>query len=283
LKGRIGTLAAAFVLLALAVGAEAGSLPVPLWEGSGAVEWESGYILSYGRGNASSNSANSSVRRAGNLKAAARQARRNMYRLCLGLTVQDGLTVRDYLRQDPELQGIIRKKLLALPPWEIRIGKDEEAQLVLKLPMGGRGGLSELLGDLGSAGEEVYREGGGFDPGPVSLETGSATGVVLIASRHSVIAALRPRIVGGSGRILLEHGEAAAEAHDRPAYIAYYGSLEDAMRDPVVGENPLVVAAGEHPERGSDLVLPQLLEESLSRDDGARRILAEARFSVVLQ
>jgi hypothetical protein len=206
-----------------------------------------------------------------------------MYRLCLGLTVQDGLTVRDYLRQDPELQGIIRKKLLALPPWEIRIGKDEEAQLVLKLPMGGRGGLSELLGDLGSAGEEVYREGGGFDPGPVSLETGSATGVVLIASRHSVIAALRPRIVGGSGRILLEHGEAAAEAHDRPAYIAYYGSLEDAMRDPVVGENPLVVAAGEHPERGSDLVLPQLLEESLSRDDGARRILAEARFSVVLQ
>jgi hypothetical protein len=206
-----------------------------------------------------------------------------MYRLCLGITVQGGLTVRDYLRQDPELQEIIRKKLLALPPWEIRVGRGEDIHLVLRLSLGGKGGLSELLGDLGNAGNEETREGMNLDSEPVTLETGSATGIVLICSRRMVIPALRPRVVGGAGRILLEHSAAAAVAHERAAYIAYYDSLEDAMEDPVVGENPLVVAAGESMERGSDLVLPQLLEEGLSRDEADGRILAEARIAVVLQ
>jgi hypothetical protein len=212
-----------------------------------------------------------------------REAARNLYRILLGVRVQEGLTVRDYLRQDPELQKAVREALGKLSPWQLRVGPEGTVEAVFSLPLGGRGGISDLLGDMGGS---EYRRGSGV--GPVretslqSFESGSITGVVLIDAAGQVVPAMRPRIMGNDGRTLLAFGDGTGDASERPAYVSYHPSLEEALADPVVGDNPLVASVPAGSARGTDLVLPPVVEDLLSGDEVGRRILSEARIAVVL-
>jgi len=223
------------------------------------------------------------LRRAAATKAALREASRNLYRLLLGVRVQESLTVRDYLRQDPELQKAVREELGRLSPWQLRVSPGGTVEAVFSLALGGRGGISDLLDDLGG---REYREGPVTGPSrqmPLStFDSGSITGVVLIDTGGQVVPALRPRIMGSGGGLLLAFGDGTGEALERAAYVSYYHSLEEALADPVVGENPLVGSVPGGRIRGTDLVLPPVIEEVLAGNEVGGLILSEARIAVVL-
>jgi hypothetical protein len=216
-------------------------------------------------------------------KGAVREAARNLYRLLLGVRVQEGLTVRDYLRQDPELQKVVREVLGKLSPWQLRVAPEGTVEAVFILPLGGRGGISDLLGDMG--GSDFRRSSAAGPVRSTSLQSfgsGSITGVVLIDAAGKVIPAMRPRIMGSDGRTLLSFGDGTGDALERPAYVSYHPSLEEALADPVVGDNPMVTSIPAGFSRGTDLVLPPVVEDLLSGDEVGRRILSEARIAVVL-
>jgi len=284
--GRAGSiLPVVFVgLLFAATGgvSRAGSLPQPGWNGGG-VSWESGYLLSYGTSTPSPALTDPNLRRVAATKAAVREALRNLYRLLLGVRVQESLTVRDYLRQDPELQKAVREELRRLPPWQLRIGPEGTVEAAFRLPLGGRGGVSDLVADLDGREYREASSGGSIQQTPLdTFDSGSITGVVLIDTGGQVVPALRPRIMGSGGSLLLAFGDGTGGALERAAYVSYHHSLEEALADPVVGENPLVGAVPTGLPRGTDLVLPPVIEEVLAGNESGRLILSEARIAVVL-
>lgn len=83
--------------------------------------------------------------------------------------------------------------------------------------------------------------------------------------------------------MLLDYGNASREAKERPAFIPYHTALEQALNDPVVGNNPLVVSSETVWRRGTDLPLPAVLEESLLLTSEGRSIMRDGKIAVVLQ
>lgn len=270
------------------------SFPLPLaggvfprlqWEGRSGVDWSSGYVISYGAGVPPPALSNRNQRRAASLKRALGDASRTLRRHCLNLRVAGDLTLRDYFREDPELQEAFKDMLASLPPWEIRIDRNEGAQVALRVPLGGEGGVSDLLGEVRGYGLQGRSETDGFRDASIldPVEVRGATGIVILAPLSSTVPALRPRVRGSSGDILVEYGRADPEARARPAFVSYHHTLERALEDPVAGSAPIVVASEFVGTRGTDLVIPANLERGIQSGIEGRRILAEARIVVVLR
>jgi hypothetical protein len=263
----------------------AGALPRLQWEGRSGVDWASGYVISYGAGLPPESLSNRNERRSASLRRALGDASRSLRRHCLNVRVAGDLTLRDYVREDPELQKAFNDLIARLPPWEIRIDWGDGVQVALRVPLGGEGGLSDLLGELRGYGLQGRSEASGFRNGSVGdpVKVKGATGIVILAPLSSTVPALRPRVRGGSGEILVEHGRADPGARARPAFISYHYTLERALEDPVAGDAPIVVASEFVGTRGTDLVIPENLERGLKRGIEGRRLLAEARIVVVLR
>lgn len=262
--------------------AAGGSLPRLEWPGQGKVDWSSGFIIAYGSGTAPEDVTDLNLRRSASLRSAYRRASRDLLRLCLGLQLQDGLTVRDYIRSDPELQETLRRRLREIPPWEVRLEEGGSVRLALRISLGGAEGLIHLLGEV-RGGEPVpqgdglpptFRGGGG---------RGDISGVLLLVSSREVVPALRPRVRGSGGAVLLDYESAAEGARSRPAFIPYYEHLEEAMTDPLLGTEPVVAAAGPFAGSSTDLLLPPLIEASLLATEEGRALLEDARIVVLLQ
>lgn len=281
----LGSLTVAVACIALPPPLSAGTVPRLQWEGRGGVDWSSGYVISYGAGVPPGGLSNRNQRRTASLKRALGDASRSLRRNCLNLRVAGDLTLRDYVREDPELQEAFNDLLAGLPPWEIRIDWNDVVQVALRVPLGGEEGLSELLGEVRGYGLHERSETGSFrdvragDP----VEVKGATGIVILAPLSSTVPALRPRVRGGSGEVLVDYGRAGPEARARPAFVAYYYTLERALEDPVAGATPIVVATEFVGERGTDLVIPANLEMGLQGGIEGRRLLTEARVVVVLR
>lgn len=260
----------------------AATLPQLEWRGEGKVDWSAGYIISYGSAAPPSNPEGRGLLHGVNRKAAYREAYRNLLRLCLDVTVQDSFKVRDYFRGDPELLDEFKKKLREIPPWEIRLGRGSEVALALRLPLSGSGGLTELLDRIERGADG---EGGNRKPPIFRGEPGAAdvSGLVLMVSGRTVVPALRPRIRGSGGDILLDYSTAGEKARSRPVFVAYYDTLEDALLDPLVGAHPVVAAADPYPGSGTDLLLPAPMEEDLLVMEEGGFLLTDARVVVVLQ
>ncbi len=282
----LGTLAAAVAcLFALPTVLYAGTLPRLHWEGRGGVDWSSGYVISYGAGVPPGDLSNRNRRRAAGLKRALGDASRSLRRHCLNLRVAGDLTLRDYVREDPELQEAFRDLLANLPPWEIRIDWNEGVQVAMRVPLGGEGGLSELLGEVRGYALQGRSESDSFhdDPTLDPVEVKGATGIVILAPLSSTMPALRPQVRSGSGELLVEYGRAGPEARARPAFISYHYTLERALEDTVAGATPIVVVAEFSADRGTDLVIPANLERGLQGAVEGRMLLNEARIVVVLR
>jgi hypothetical protein len=262
--------------------AGAGSSPRLDWQGRGQVDWSSGFIIAYGSGVAPEDVTDLNLRRSASLRSAYRRASRGLLRLCLGLQLQDGLTVRDYIRSDPELQETLRRRLREIPPWEVRLEEGGQVRLALKIPLGGADGLIHLLGEV-RGGEAAPRRDGLPPTFRGSGGRGGISGVVLLVSSREVVPALRPRVRGSGGAVLLDYESAAEGARSRPAFIPYYEHLEEAMADPLLGADPVVAAAGPFAGSSTDLLLPPLIETSLLATEEGRTLLEEARIVVVLQ
>jgi hypothetical protein len=263
----------------------AGTLPRLQWEGRSGVDWASGYVISYGAGVPPGDLANRNRRRTASLKRALGDASRTLRRHCLNIRVAGDLTLRDYVREDPELQKAFNDLLASLPPWGIRIGFSDSVQVALRVPLGGEGGLSELLGEVRGYGLPERLEAGSLRDVPAGdpVKVKGATGILILAPLSSTVPALRPRVRGVSGEVLVEYGRAGPEAKARPAFVAYHYTLERALEDPVAGATPIVVASEFVGVRGTDLVIPANLERGLQDGIEGRRLLAEARIVVVLR
>jgi hypothetical protein len=262
--------------------AYAATLPQLEWRGEGKVDWSAGYIISYGSAAPPSNPEERGLLHGTNRKAAYREAYRNLLRLSLDVTVQDSFKVRDFFRGDPELLDEFKKKLWEIPPWEIRLGRGGEVALTLRLPLSGSGGLTELLDRMergvDGAGESRTPPNFRGDPGADDV-----SGLVLMVSGRTVAPALKPRIRGRGGNVLLGYSTAGERARSRPVFVAYYDTLEDALLDPLVGAHPVVAAADPYPGSGTDLLLPAPLEEDLLAMEEGGSLLTDARVVVVLQ
>lgn len=279
-----GRAAAATLLVLLASGtAHGGARPVLSWDDEGGTDWSSGYILAYGSGKGPSNLPNVNLRRSAGLKAAYLEATRVLFRSCLDLTIRERLRVRDYLRDDAELQETLRRRVGETPPWGVRLAEDGRVDVALRFPLGGEGGLSDILGSLERwSGEDQppapYAVAGGFLPSEEKI-----TGIVLLASRQLLAPSLRPRILGGDGSVLVTWENAGDEARQRPAYVAYYDALPEALADDAVAPNPIVVAADQSRGAGTDLVLPRFLLGDIIATSQGRAIIEDVRIVVVLQ
>jgi len=263
----------------------AGTLPRLQWGGRGGVDWASGYVISYGAGVPPGSLSNRNLRRAASLKRALGDASRTLRRHCFNIRVAGDLTLRDYVREDPELQKAFNVLVTGLSPWAIRIDWSDGVQVALRVPLGGEGGLSELLGEVRGYGFQGTERTGGFrdvlNLEPVEVK--GATGIVILAPLSSTVPALRPRVLGASGEVLVEYSRAGTEAKARPAFVAYHYTLERALEDPVAGATPIVIASAFLGDRGTDLVIPANLERGLQDRIEGRRLLAEARIVVVLR
>ncbi len=261
----------------------AGSYPSLDWSGAGRIDWDSGYAVAYGRGAAPAHLANHSLRRAAAQKAAYIAASRNLIVMCLDLRIRDEATLRDYFKQDAELQDAFREMVRKLPPWSVVFGSNDEVRLALSLPLGGPGSVTELLGELAE-------EGPASTP-PTPEDVGMArypgeenpTGLLLLVSSREVSPALKPQILASSGEVILDFRRTSAETRSRPAYIAYYDSLERALEDPVLGEDPVIVSGAPAPGSTANLVLPPHMESHLLETPAGRDLIREARIVVVLQ
>lgn len=275
-----------FLLLALIVVLSSASHAAVLlqaeWQGDGKVDWSAGYVISYGSAPSPSNLEGRGLLHGTGEKTAYREAYRNLLRLCLDVTVQDSFKVRDFFHGDPELLDEFKKKLREIPPWEIRLGRGGEVALALRLPLSGKGGLTELL-DRIERGLEGESEG--WEPADFRDASGTSdvSGLVLLVSGRRVAPALRPRIRGSGGDVLLEYSTAGERARARSVFVAYYDTLEDALLDPLVGAHPVVAAADPYPGSGTDLLLPASLEDDLLVMEEEGSLLTDARVVVVLQ
>jgi hypothetical protein len=249
------------------------------------VDWSSGYVVSYGAGVPPGDLSNRNRRRTASLRRALGDASRGLRRYCLNLRVAGDLTLRDYVREDPELQEAFRELLANLPPWEIRFDHNDGVRVALKVPLGGKGGLSELLGEVRGYGLQEAEQRITFRDAPVAdqVEVKGATGIVILAPLNSTMPALRPRVRGGRGELLVEYAGASSEARARPAFIAYHFTLEKALEDPVTGARPIVVATEFVGKRGTDLVIPSAVERGLLGSTEGRRLLTDVRIAVVLR
>jgi len=262
--------------------APGGSPPRLDWPGRGHVDWSSGFIIAYGSGTAPEDVTDLNLRRSAGLRSAYRRASRDLLQLCLGLQLQDGITVRDYIKRDPELQETLRRRLREIPPWEVRLEEGGGVRLALKISLGGAEGLIGLLGEV--RGEEPGPQGDGLPP--VFRGGGGAgeiSGVLLLVSSREVVPALRPRIRGTGGAVLLDYEKASEGARNRPVFIPYYEDLEEARGDPLLGREPVAAAAGPFAGSSTDLLLPPLIETSLLATQAGRALLQDARIVVVLQ
>jgi len=286
-RGRF--LPAALVAAAAAViflgGGEAwgGALPLVDWGAPGGVDWSSGYVIAYGIGSGPANIANPNIRRAAGQKAAYIAATRNLLRACLDLPIRDGISVRDYLRADTELQEELRERISSLIPWSVKLEDGHIVRVAVRIPIGGEGGLSQVLGPVEEWSLDNPVEVRPYFPGTRGGTEEKVTGIVLLASRQLLSPSVRPQLMGEDGRLLATYETAATVARSRPAFIAFYESLNQALRDPVVSPDPVVVAADQSRGPGNDLVLPRFLQEDLLHTAVGRKILEEVRVVVVLQ
>ncbi len=260
-----------------------GALPTVDWGGPGGVDWSTGFVTAYGIGSGPANLDNPNLRRAAALKAAYLEATRSLLKACLEITIRDNLTVRDYLRADPELQKALRERISELPPWSVRLEEGGYVRVAVRMPLGGEGGLTQIVGAVDEWGDEAGGEHVLPSRGSLEAPDGNVTGIVILASRQILAPALRPRIMDEGGRTLVTYQRAGEKARSRPAFVAYYHSLNEALQDPVVAPDPVVVSADQSRGAGTDLILPRFLEEDLLLSDGGRRIIEDVLFVVVLQ
>jgi len=277
---RLIFLFASFALLAHPISAGGGATPALDWHLEGKVDWSAGFAVSYGAADGTGKTGDPNLMRRESRNSAYLAASRNLLRLCLDLRVHDTLTIRDYFRDDPELQKAFRSRLRQVPPWHIELGAGSGVRLAVKVPLGGSGGIAGILDEVGgfrsgtTAHAPEARSGSDVE--------GGITGLVLIASRRDLVPALRPRIRAGDGMVMLDYENSTEEARGRPAFIPYYGSVEEALGDPVVGNNPMSAAAGPYPGSDTDLLLPPAVQESLYLSPAGVDILRSARIAVVL-
>ena len=261
----------------------AGSFPELRWGSAGGPDWASGYVISYGFSPPAEDSLNKGERRRIALERALKDASRRLYRNILNLRVEGNLTVREYLGDDQESRDSIRRRTSRQPPWEIRIEPDESIRVALKIPMGGEGGIADMIGepreDRPTEGR-VQAEATGIFPGD-GIE--KASGVVLLASGRKVYPSLRPRLLGPGGEVLMDFGGGSAEAKSRPALVAYYRTVGEALADRVVGNDPLIVNMTMYRERGTDIEIPSVLTENYFRTPDGMKVLRDMRIVVVLQ
>jgi hypothetical protein len=263
---------------ALAAHAAAGSLPVVDWGAGGGVDWASGYIIGHGSSSyVKPGDGAGGPSRSAALHRARLAAANDIYRTCLGITIQEKLRVRDYLRDDPELRAALRRSVKETSPWAVRLESNDMVRVVVRYPLGGPG-LSGLLGRIkGWYGEERWHsttsvpEENGVD--------GDATGIVLVVGAEDFSPSLRPRILDSEGTPLVAFEISGREALERPAYIPYYTSLAPALEDPSIGENPLIVRAGE--VRGTDIFTPSGLGWERSTGTIGRKVFEEVRIVIV--
>lgn len=258
-----GVVGALILWAAQALTASAGSIPAIDWNSRGDVDWASGYVIGYGTSGfaEAGDEGENPPGRHELLRKALTSATNYIYRACLGLTIQENLRVRDYLRDDPELRARLQESIKTHSPWAVRYSHDGSVAVSVRYPLGGTG-LSGLLGRIkGWYGKEGRMGTGGFRAAGQGATL--ATGAVVVVPPSAYRPALRPRIVRGDGVILVSFENAGREASLRPAYIPFYSSLAEALGDPVLGDSPVTVNAR---ASGTDIVASQALESFLGSD-----------------
>lgn len=266
-----------------AVPATTGALPVLDWDSQGGIDWSSGYIVGYGASRYGMASVNGSEGSGLNRNEAMRKARRlaadYIYRLCLGITIQEKLRVRDYIRDDPDLRSELRRAVKAAPTWAVRLEGEGRLSVAVLYPVGGSG-LSGLLGRIkGWYGEEGWRPPETIAADPQREE--AATGIVFIVGAPSYSPALRPRIMGSDGTTFVSFERSGRTARNRAAFMPYYTDFEAGLADPLLGENPRLVKVLE--VRGTDIVVPAEIESLLLTTPTGNKIVEDVRMIVVRQ
>lgn len=285
--GRASFLLLAILLLLPGADAFAGALPVLDWASKGGIDWSSGYIVGYGTGTygpadapvTEAVIAGGGPARNEAFRKARRSAADQIYRYCLGITIQEKLRVRDYLREDPDLRAELRRAVKAAPAWAVRLEGDRRLSVAVLYPVGGNG-LSGLLGRIkGWYGDEGWRPAGAVAAD--SPPTVEATGIVFVVGAHSYPPVLRPRIVNEAGSTLVSFERAGKVATTRAAFIPYYTELARGLADPLLGDKPRLVEARE--VRGTDIVAPPEVEALLRAGRAGSTIREEVKMIIVRQ
>ena len=271
---------ALLLLLVMPPGTGAASFPRLPDNVDGKVGWSSGFVVTYGLGRAPDYLTNPTLKRSAARKAAYLDASRRLISLCLSIRVQGKITVRDHFRQDNELQNAFREMLRSLPPWEIKYKSSSEVKVAIRLPLGGEGGLNEILGES----TEAYLNP--YDGLPESFLSSwypagqEPTGLVLVVDSGEAEPALRPRIVSSVGGVMLDYSNSSQTALQRVSFVPFYQTLQKALEDPLTGDNPLVFNVLS--TNKTDFILPDHMEPYFLHTATGQRILSDVLLVIVL-
>lgn len=253
-----------WVIAVLAAAAPA--LAAPEKKGSQAgPDWQKQVIKATGQGAPD-------IRRTGQSPAAARiqaekaaelDALRNVLAKVKGLAVSGGQTVADKVSSDATLEGRLEGVVRGYKITDKRYFSDGGVEVDVEVSLGDV--LTELLGaELGSKVSQVK-----------PAAAGSSSGLIVDAKGLKVQPALAPRLLDESGKAIYGAENVASDAVKQHGVAGYLRGLDEARKNTLVGEKPLVVKALK--ASGTDLTLSNA-DAAKVREAG---FLAEGRVIIV--
>jgi hypothetical protein len=209
------------------------------------VNWEGQILRATGAGAPDMKASNPAQARLGAERAAKLDAFRNLLEQAKGVQISAGRTVGDALASD-EIRGRVEGVLRGFKVANKRYYSDNGVEMDVEVP------LAAITSALGAASDTA-----------IAVNTEGAkkyTGLIVDARGLGAKPVLAPRLLNGEGKPVYGPEALSSEARKSTAVAAWYKSLEDAQKSPLVGEKPLVVKAAQL--QGSDLVLA---EEALKK------------------
>lgn len=232
----------------------------------GAVDWTAKTVTATGSGAPNLKAANVAVARLGAERAAKMDAFRNILEAVRGVRVTGSESVGQRLDAAPAVKAKVEGVLRNFKVLDTKYYSDGGVDVVVQVP---------LDGVLAAA---VLPEASSAVP-PVAEKPGDSTGIIVNAKGIAVAPAIAPRLFDTGGGEVYGPRHAGQDAISSRGVVAYSKSLDEAMKDPRVTGNPLVIKALRPTAPGAaDLVI--------SDDDGGRlatlpMLLRDARVIIV--
>ncbi len=228
------------------------------------VNWEGQILRATGAGAPDMKASNPAQARLGAERAAKMDAFRNLLEQAKGVQISAGRTVGEAMATE-EIRGRVEGVIRGFKVVNKRYYSDSGVEMDVEVPLSA---LMSALAPPANTAIAVNTQG-----------TQKYTGLVVDARALGVKPVLAPRLLDGAGKPVYGPEALSAEARKSTGVAAWFKSLEEARKSPLVGEKPLVVKASQL--QGSDLVLAEDALKQLAEANAS--FLSDGRVAIVTQ
>lgn len=275
----------------------------------GRIDWENKVVYAVGEGVPPPDAISPAQARARAKRAAIDEAYAALLETIQEVRVDAESTTRNFVNENRgvrnKVEGFVKNPEIE----KLRQFEDGSFQVMMKMPMVGKGGLSTALypvqrGNIVQARTvyEVSQSTVAAQPAPAPTEVPRAapqtpgapspeslkpepsfTGLIIDAKGLDAKPALYPRILTAGGQTVYDINMPNPNATIEEGLVEYRKSLEDAKKLARVGANPLVIKAKQIGGKyGADIVLSEEDSRKILEADGRAKFLGDAKVAVVI-